>query len=271
MSTRNVAKTRRWLIFISIIYSIILAAIRNIFTNFKINLIDEKIICIIKNLINTLKCQCLLSVIIIAYNTVKIACIRSKIFLAEYSIPRVLNQGEYKSRLYESWEVRLKMAKIQLDNQLDNQDRETHLGAIDDLSQIVKDFSQKCTEVDPESEQLDLSYMDMRGANLCEANLQGSNLYQTQLQGANLYRANLSRAILTAANLNGANLMGANLKQAILSAANLEAANLTEANLDGANLFLANLTGANLTGASLHQTNFREARVDGEWEVGSGE
>ncbi len=260
MPPSNAAETRRWLIFINVIFSIILAAIRNIFTNFQINLLDDKIIYFMKNLINTLKCLCLLSVIIIAYSTVRIACIRSKIFLAEYLISGVLNQRENKSKLYESWELRLKMAKEQLDNQIDNQNMETRSAAIDDLVQIVKDFPQKCKDVDPESEQLDLSHMDMRGANLCEVNLQGSNLYQTQLQGANLKRANLSQAILTAANLNGANLTGANLKQAILCAANLEGANLTEANLDGANLFLANLNGANLTGASLHQTNFREVR-----------
>ncbi len=115
---------------------------------------------------------------------------------------------------------------------------------------------------DGEEEQLDLSYGDMRGANLSEANLKSSNLYHVNLAGANLTGANLSGAILTTANLAGANLAGANLSGAILSAANLTGANLTGANLQRANLYLANLQGATLNDVMLQGANLREAKWD---------
>jgi uncharacterized protein YjbI with pentapeptide repeats len=93
---------------------------------------------------------------------------------------------------------------------------------------------------DPENEQIDLSYTDLRGLNL-----QGINLAHT-----NLYQVNLSQA----------NLVGANLEGAILSAANLAGANLTNANLHRANLYLASLKDAILDDAILEGANLREAK-----------
>ncbi|MEJ6486446.1 pentapeptide repeat-containing protein [Nostoc punctiforme UO1] len=113
---------------------------------------------------------------------------------------------------------------------------------------------------DPENEQLDLSYIDMRGANLNKANLQQTNLYKANLAGANLTEANLAGAILSAANLEGANLYLANLEGAILSAANLKRANLKGANLHCASLYLADLHGAILNDAILDGANLREAK-----------
>jgi uncharacterized protein YjbI with pentapeptide repeats len=114
---------------------------------------------------------------------------------------------------------------------------------------------------DPEDEQLDLSYTDLRGVNLQGANLKYTNLYQSNLAGVNLTGANLEGAILTATNLSGANLHFTNLGGAILSAANLDKANLSNANLQGANLYLASLQGAVLNDAVLHGANLREARL----------
>jgi hypothetical protein len=113
---------------------------------------------------------------------------------------------------------------------------------------------------DPENEQLDLSYIDMRGANLNKANLQQTNLYKANLAGANLTEANLAGAILSAANLEGANLYLANLEGAIVSAANLKGANLKGANLHCASLYLADLHGAILNDAILDGANLREAK-----------
>ncbi|MBN3923958.1 pentapeptide repeat-containing protein [Nostoc sp. NMS4] len=115
----------------------------------------------------------------------------------------------------------------------------------------------------PGKEQIDLSFTDMRGANLNGANLQQTNLYQANLAGANLRKANLAGAILSAANLEGANLYLANLEGAILSAANLSKANLSGANLHRASLYLASLHGAILydtilDGANLRETKFSE-------------
>ncbi|MBD2500478.1 pentapeptide repeat-containing protein [Anabaena azotica] len=113
---------------------------------------------------------------------------------------------------------------------------------------------------DPENQQLDLSYVDMRGANLRQGNLEGANLYRVNLAGANLSEANLCGTILTAANLSGANLAGANLSLSILSAANLTGANLSGANLAGANLYLASLSEVILHETRLNGANLREVK-----------
>jgi uncharacterized protein YjbI with pentapeptide repeats len=120
-----------------------------------------------------------------------------------------------------------------------------------------RDVSQDLTE-----EMLDLSYVDIRGANLDNANLQRVILYRANLAGVSLIRANLCGTVLSAANLAGANLSQANMVQGILGAANLSSANLTEANLYQANLFLANLSSANLNGTNLDGANLRDANLD---------
>ncbi|BAY26309.1 pentapeptide repeat-containing protein [Calothrix sp. NIES-2100] len=129
-----------------------------------------------------------------------------------------------------------------------------------DIQAALSVLAKRNAYKDKESEPLDLSYIDIRGAKLCGANLQQTNLYQTNLSGADLCSANLHGAILTAANLSGANLAGANLNEAILSAANLSGANLAGANLYRANLYLAKLDGAILQDAILDGANLREAK-----------
>jgi hypothetical protein len=114
---------------------------------------------------------------------------------------------------------------------------------------------------DSENAQLDLSYTNLVGANLPQANLESANLYCVNLMGANLSYANLSGVILTAANLCGANLSYANLSGAILGAANFSEANLTGANLSQANLYLANLQQATLDDAILDGANLRETKL----------
>ncbi|MGF1672574.1 MAG: pentapeptide repeat-containing protein [Rivularia sp. (in: cyanobacteria)] len=117
-------------------------------------------------------------------------------------------------------------------------------------------------------DKIDLSYVDIRGANLPGANLEKINLqqsilYRANLIDANLENANLNGALLSAANLCHANFTHANLCGAILSAANLCGANLTHADLRNANLFLANLQGANFDGTNLDGANLREAEFCG--------
>ncbi len=63
----------------------------------------------------------------------------------------------------------------------------------------------------------DLSWADLRGANLREANLSGADLREANLIGANLREANLIGANLSGADLSGANLSGA---KELLSAVN---------------------------------------------------
>lgn len=132
-----------------------------------------------------------------------------------------------------------------------------------DIQAALNVIARRDIKKDQENPQLDLSYTDIRGANLHKANLELANLYQVNLSKANLSGANLCGVILTAANLSGANLRGANLSGAILSAANLSGANLSETNLSRANLYLANLHGAVLDSTILNGANLREAKLSG--------
>jgi hypothetical protein len=96
---------------------------------------------------------------------------------------------------------------------------------------------------------LDLTRVDLRGANLAGTNLQGAILTGANLQRAWLTSANLQDAWLTSATLQGATLQGANLQGANLQGVVLSPANLQGANLPGANLQGTDLSGANLQGA----------------------
>ena len=73
------------------------------------------------------------------------------------------------------------------------------------------------------------------GANLWGVNLRGADLREADLQGANLWGVNLRGADLREADLQGANLRGADLREADLQGANLRGANLRGADLQGAN------------------------------------
>ena len=75
------------------------------------------------------------------------------------------------------------------------------------------------------------------GIDLSEINLCGANLKFTNLSDSNLFSANLSGASLFKANLSGANLIEANLSHTDLGEANLSNANLSNADLYDARLF----------------------------------
>ncbi|EAC4353575.1 pentapeptide repeat-containing protein [Listeria monocytogenes] len=90
------------------------------------------------------------------------------------------------------------------------------------------------------------------------ANLSYADLRRADLSGANLRGANLSYADLRRADLSGANLRGANLRRANLSYADLSCADLSCANLRVANLSYADLSYANLRRADLNWINWRD-------------
>ena len=108
---------------------------------------------------------------------------------------------------------------------------------------------------------IDLSEIDLRGANLKSTNLSGSKLCSTDLSGAILFKANLSGANLIKANLSNANLKRANLFGTNLIEANLSHTNLERANLSGANLIKANLANANLENTDLSNANLSDANL----------
>ncbi|MDF5739529.1 MULTISPECIES: pentapeptide repeat-containing protein [unclassified Nostoc] len=108
-----------------------------------------------------------------------------------------------------------------------------------DIQAALTIIGRRKSENDPENQRLNLSNINIRGADLSKANLQESFLIEANLQRANLSKANLQRA----------NLIEANLQGGFLIEANLQGADLSKANLQGAVLWKANLQGAILTGA----------------------
>jgi uncharacterized protein YjbI with pentapeptide repeats len=100
---------------------------------------------------------------------------------------------------------------------------------------------------------LDLSFVDLGGADLLGIDLASRFPGKAYLHGANLARSNLKDARLT----------GANLSSSTLAQADLRAADLREVDLSGADLRNANLGGADLTGADLRKANLLRARLRG--------
>ena len=76
--------------------------------------------------------------------------------------------------------------------------------------------------------------------------VEAESLGHVDLSGLNLEGADLSGLNLIRANLSGANLEGADLSGAFLRYANLSGANLEGANIEGADLFDADLIGVKI-------------------------
>lgn len=105
---------------------------------------------------------------------------------------------------------------------------------------------------------VNMGYVNLRGAFLFRANLQRTNLLQ-----ANLFQANLAKAELEGASLHCAKAEGAVLADAQLYCAHLEGANLQGANLKGSKLKKAVLIGADLRNADLRDALFFETDLSG--------
>lgn len=119
-----------------------------------------------------------------------------------------------------------------------------------DIQAALTVIGRRKSENDLENQRLDLGNIDIRGANLIEANLKKVDLWEANLQGAILRGAKLQGAIFWGAKLQGADLSEADLQGAILWGAKLQGINLRGVNLQGA-IFL---------GADLQETNLWEAK-----------
>ncbi|NEQ54411.1 MAG: pentapeptide repeat-containing protein, partial [Leptolyngbya sp. SIO3F4] len=108
---------------------------------------------------------------------------------------------------------------------------------------------------------VDLSRVNLSGANLSRVNLQQIDLRGIKLQSVNLTQAQLVAVNFVHADLQGVMLMGANLQEAKLQGANLQKAYLVKANLKSANLSWGRLQKANLTGADLSQAILCDANL----------
>jgi uncharacterized protein YjbI with pentapeptide repeats len=112
------------------------------------------------------------------------------------------------------------------------------------------------------------SSVDLRDADISEANLQGASLSGANLQGTMLAKANLVGATLTEvifrnAYLKNTNLENAYLRNAFLDHAQFEGAKLENATLFDADLQVANLENADLRGAQLQGANLTKAFLNG--------
>ncbi|MFE6863790.1 pentapeptide repeat-containing protein [Nocardia sp. NPDC057668] len=117
----------------------------------------------------------------------------------------------------------------------------------------------------------DLSYRDLRRADLTGAVLRRTRLFEATLDGAvlagadatgaDLEQAALAGADLRGADLTEAHLIGADLRNADLRDARLHRARLDRASLIGADLRGADLTEAQLIGADLRNADLRNARL----------
>jgi uncharacterized protein YjbI with pentapeptide repeats len=124
---------------------------------------------------------------------------------------------------------------------------------------------------------LDLSGINFRSANLAGASLRNSRFYGpgedrrlgtfddwiTDLSGAELKEADLTGATLKNGIMNRTNLVRATLNQANLSDSRLAGANLSSAQLIGADLRQAILENASLTGADLGQAKLDRSNLHG--------
>jgi uncharacterized protein YjbI with pentapeptide repeats len=112
----------------------------------------------------------------------------------------------------------------------------------------------------------DLSYAELKGANLDDVNfygvnLSGANLFKATLIHAGVSLVNFSHANLGEVNLNNANVYGSNLSSANLCNAHLQSATLSRANLFNANVTNANFIYAKLILSYLRETNFNNSNL----------
>jgi uncharacterized protein YjbI with pentapeptide repeats len=119
---------------------------------------------------------------------------------------------------------------------------------------------------------VNLSFTDLTGAMMFEANLSSATLARTRLFGANLVGANLVNAYLSAPAdigpddagyccIQGAYLDNAKLDDADMTGANLKFARLIDAHMSGAKLVGANLTAADLSGVDLSGADLTDAKL----------
>jgi hypothetical protein len=141
--------------------------------------------------------------------------------------------------------------------------RKEEEGIPDDIQAALTAIGQRDTKKDPENQRLDLSKVNIAGAELMKAQLQGAFLYEANLQEANLIDANLQEANLRGTNLKGAWLHETNLQKAYLNEANLQEAELSSTYLQAASLNKANLQRADLRVAKLQGANLSEADLRG--------
>ena len=123
-------------------------------------------------------------------------------------------------------------------------------------------------DIRPDLSEANLSWADLHGANLREANLRKANLSWANLHGVNLQEADLSGeadlhgACLRDANLSRATLRGAHLRGALLLDSDFTNADLTNCRVHGASVWNLKLDGAKQRNLIITPENEPEITVD---------
>jgi hypothetical protein len=132
-----------------------------------------------------------------------------------------------------------------------------------DVQAVLNVLGRRNTAHEVEPLVLDLSEVDLRSANLGDAQLAQVILADAHLEHASLFGADLRGALLIRAHLDEATLVEADLRAAILIDADLGKASLWNADLEGAYLEDANLAEADLDGCDLRDTDLTKAKLAG--------
>jgi uncharacterized protein YjbI with pentapeptide repeats len=111
---------------------------------------------------------------------------------------------------------------------------------------------------------IDLHEAKMNHANLAGSDFSNANMIHIELRRSNLKEAKLSEAYLSGAHLHEADLHTAVLIKALLNDASMIQANLQDADISGGNLVGADLSCAALQGANLSDAKCRPARTSEE-------
>lgn len=137
------------------------------------------------------------------------------------------------------------------------------------LVEIWNEFRNKYPMVEIDLRGADLSNANLGGANFSNANLRGANFRYTNLDLANFRGADLREANLTMTLIAGADFSDADLSSADLIAANCTGTNFTRANLRYSNLGNANLLETKVSGANISNSYVYGVNVwnlDGEFQ-----
>jgi hypothetical protein len=105
--------------------------------------------------------------------------------------------------------------------------------------------------------------IDLRYANLRNANLRGTNLANAKLTGVNLRGANLEETKLAGAEVNFAILINAYMQNSDLTDVQLTSSSLQNVNLGGSILEKANISDSNLANAFLRKANLLKTNFSG--------
>ncbi|PKV82853.1 pentapeptide repeat-containing protein [Streptomyces sp. TLI_146] len=113
--------------------------------------------------------------------------------------------------------------------------------------------------------------LNLKGADLSDADLSGAvlrraDLRDTNMRGANMHHADLEDALLDGADLLDADLSGAVLRHALMNRADLSGADLSGADLDSAVLVGATLHRADLRGAILETVMHMTLPLGATWD-----